>query len=220
VNNLKFRYSYGFVGNDRIGGSSARFFYLSEINPRDANKSAVFGTDMNSSLGAGWTIKRYANPSVTWERSIKQNYAIEIGVWNKLSIVAEYFSEYLYRIAMGDDLSDAVDFETLGNVAWSAPNEWLAYTVIVQDAGVYEFDASLVVYNNNNNVHLIVDGLIYPSFPTLNNRWIVFGWYFEANALEKPTVNLTAGKHQIVYGMETAATQNILAFKFIYKGPL
>jgi TonB-linked SusC/RagA family outer membrane protein len=116
VNNLKLRYSYGFVGNDRIGGSGARFFYLSEINPRDNAKSAVFGTEMNNSLGAGWSVKRYANPAVTWERSTKQNYAIEIGLWNKLSIVAEYFSEYRDQILMArEDITSTMGLNGLAN---------------------------------------------------------------------------------------------------------
>ncbi|MDR3246817.1 MAG: DUF5010 C-terminal domain-containing protein [Prevotellaceae bacterium] len=126
-----------------------------------------------------------------------------------------------YRVEMGDDKSSAVDFDAGGNIAYSAANEWLAYTVIVQNAGVYEFDIYVAVNGNNNNSHLVVDGKIYPSFPLANNSsWTEYRWYFELNAIAKPTVNLTAGKHRIVYGMEASANQNILSFKFIYKEPL
>lgn len=38
VDKLKFKLTYGLVGNDAIGSSEDRFYYLSEVNPNDGNR--------------------------------------------------------------------------------------------------------------------------------------------------------------------------------------
>jgi TonB-linked SusC/RagA family outer membrane protein len=99
VNNLKLRYSYGLIGNDQIGSAYDRFFYLSELNMDDGGRAATFGTEYNTRYN-GITINRYANPYITWEKSYKQNYALELGLWNELSLIAEYFTEKRTNILM------------------------------------------------------------------------------------------------------------------------
>ncbi|MDR0845361.1 MAG: TonB-dependent receptor [Tannerella sp.] len=103
VNNLKLRYSYGLVGNDRIGTNADRFFYLSRVNMNDTGRRGYFGTNMDQYLN-GVSIDRYASENITWETATKQNYAIELGLWNKVNIIAEYFTEYRKNILM--DRSD------------------------------------------------------------------------------------------------------------------
>lgn len=102
ISNLKLRYSYGLVGNDQIGSSLDRFYYLSEVNMSDANKRATFGQDLNRTIN-GVTVNRYANPAITWETSTKQNFAMELGLWNEMNIIAEYFTEYRKNILMTRD---------------------------------------------------------------------------------------------------------------------
>lgn len=99
VNNLKLRYSYGLIGNDQIGTAYDRFFYLSEVNMNDGGRAAVFGQEYNTRYN-GITINRYANPYISWEKSYKQNFALELGLWNELSIIAEYFTEKRDNILM------------------------------------------------------------------------------------------------------------------------
>lgn len=99
VNNLKLRYSYGLIGNDQIGTAYDRFFYLSEVNMNDGGRAATFGQEYNVRYN-GITINRYANPYITWEKSYKQNYALELGLWNELSLIAEYFTEKRTNILM------------------------------------------------------------------------------------------------------------------------
>lgn len=99
VSNLKFRYSYGLVGNDQIGSSSDRFFYLSQVNMNDAARGTRFGENLDKG-GNGISISRYANENITWEVSTKQNYAVEIGLFDKMNIVAEYFTEQRKNILM------------------------------------------------------------------------------------------------------------------------
>ncbi|MEL7586453.1 MAG: TonB-dependent receptor [Prolixibacteraceae bacterium] len=102
VSNLKLRYSYGLVGNDQIGSNQDRFYYLSEVNMSDANKRATFGQDLNNTIN-GVTVSRYANSAITWETSTKQNFAMEIGLWDDISIIAEYFTEHRKNILMTRD---------------------------------------------------------------------------------------------------------------------
>ena len=92
VNNLKLRYSYGLVGNDNIGNAKNRFYYLSEMNMNSTSKSASFG-ELRDVTYTGIDVVRYANEAITWEKSYKTNYALELGLFKKLDIIAEYFTE-------------------------------------------------------------------------------------------------------------------------------
>lgn len=99
VSNLKLRYSYGLVGNDNIGSSSNRFYYLSEMSMNNSGLGATFGETGNVSYN-GIGVVRYANEAITWEKSYKSNYALELGLFKKLDIIAEYFTEHRTDIFM------------------------------------------------------------------------------------------------------------------------
>ena len=92
---LKLRYSYGIVGNDRIGGN--RFLY----NPNSYSISSTgysFGTTIaTNTLGASEST--IGNPGVTWEKSTKQNLGIDLRVFKgKLAATADVFYEYRNNI--------------------------------------------------------------------------------------------------------------------------
>lgn len=99
VSNFKLRYSYGLVGNDNIGSSSNRFYYLSEMSMNNSGLGATFGETRNVSYN-GIGVVRYANEAITWEKSYKSNYALELGLFKKLDIIAEYFTEHRTDIFM------------------------------------------------------------------------------------------------------------------------
>ena len=85
---LKLRASYGVVGNDKMGSSRFMYFpseYLS-------GGGAIFGEDPVSRTG--YYEGKLGNPNVTWEKSLKQNYAAEFRfIKNKLSLNLDYFIE-------------------------------------------------------------------------------------------------------------------------------
>lgn len=90
VDFLKFRYSYGIVGNDKIGGN--RFLYLPDsFNLVQGNYS--FGTDNpRNQPASGEGI--IGNPDVTWETATKQNLAVEMKfLKNKLGLIVDVFRE-------------------------------------------------------------------------------------------------------------------------------
>lgn len=85
VNLLKFRGSYGSVGNDRLGG--LRFLYLDNI--------AVGGSGYNSSLNFGQRISEslLRNEDLQWEVAQKSNVALELGLFNALTLTVDVYNE-------------------------------------------------------------------------------------------------------------------------------
>jgi len=85
---MKLRVSYGVVGNDKMG--SARFMYY----PAEylSGGGAFFGEDAVNKTG--YYEGKMGNPDVTWEKSNKQNYAVELRFFDsKLSVNGDYFFE-------------------------------------------------------------------------------------------------------------------------------
>lgn len=91
ISMLKLKATYGLVGNDAIGASQDRFFYMSEVNMNDGGRSYSFGNPYSSINGI--SISRYADPNITWEISRKSNYGLEFNFFNSLEIQADYFRE-------------------------------------------------------------------------------------------------------------------------------
>jgi TonB-linked SusC/RagA family outer membrane protein len=101
ISNLRFRATYGLIGNDAIGSPEDRFFYLSNVNMNDAGRRATFGRDPGAQYGLnGISISRYANENITWETSTQKNIAMELGIHDKLNFNLEYFSQYRDQILM------------------------------------------------------------------------------------------------------------------------
>ena len=96
---LKFKATYGLVGNDQIGSDKDRFFYLSEVNMNNGDKGASFGTDFGYNK-PGVSIGRYENPMISWETAYKMNLGIELNLLDRIEIQADYFTEHRTNILM------------------------------------------------------------------------------------------------------------------------
>ena len=99
VNLFKLKYTYGLVGNDGISDPSDRFFYLSDVNLNNGGTGYSWGVNYNNYYN-GYSVNRYANPEVTWEVAEKTNYGLELGLFNKVTILADYFTEHRKNIYM------------------------------------------------------------------------------------------------------------------------
>src|SRR5690606_16661641 len=99
INKFRLRATYGLVGNDAIGSASDRFFYLSKVNMNSSARRFRFGRESTRNI-TGVNVDRYANPLVTWEASHKTNLAVELGLFNKVNIQADFFSEVRTNILM------------------------------------------------------------------------------------------------------------------------
>ncbi|MDR0559432.1 MAG: TonB-dependent receptor [Prevotellaceae bacterium] len=96
VSTLKLKASVGKGGNDAISGRSGRFFFLSDIEL--GGGSYRWGGDYLNSY-SGYNIRRYANPNITWEESLKYNYGFELGLFKDAAVFQiEYFQENRSKI--------------------------------------------------------------------------------------------------------------------------
>lgn len=88
---LKFKASYGIVGNDQIGGGR-RFIYNETIVTNRPGYD--FGeTPRGFHNGYGYAVGELPNPAVGWEEAVKLNLGVELTLFNKLTINADYFAE-------------------------------------------------------------------------------------------------------------------------------
>jgi len=84
VSFLKLRGSYGKVGNSNIG-IGYRFPYEAKYN---GGSGYYFGTADTDGSYEG----RIANPNITWEESLNANVGLEVGLFKKLDLVVDFFS--------------------------------------------------------------------------------------------------------------------------------
>ncbi|MFB5944618.1 SusC/RagA family TonB-linked outer membrane protein [Albibacterium profundi] len=99
VNEFRIRGTYGYVGNDEIGSSRDRFFYLSEVNMNSGNRGSTFGERVNHSRN-GINVTRYANNQITWETVKKLNLGLELGLFNEINIQADIYKDTRNNILM------------------------------------------------------------------------------------------------------------------------
>lgn len=95
VQDLKFRATYGVVGNDQIGNVNDRFFYLSNVNLNNPVYTAAFGKDDGAPRYSrpGISVARYANPTITWERSRQLNLGMDLNLLNSFEIIVDVFKQ-------------------------------------------------------------------------------------------------------------------------------
>ncbi|MDR2773850.1 MAG: TonB-dependent receptor [Tannerella sp.] len=155
VNKLKLKATYGTVGNDAIGDENDRFFYLSNVSMNNSGLGSSFGTYGNSggrSLN-GISISRYPNEDITWETATKLNLGLELGLFNKLEIQADVFTENRENILM----SRASIPSTMGLQATVRAN--------VGEAASRGMDVS-VNYNHSINKDFWVSGMANFTYAT------------------------------------------------------
>lgn len=98
VNKLKFRVSYGKTGNDDTGG--ARFLYRETLTQNAGSYNLGFGsTGATGGIGNGIVEGRFAAPYLSWEIEDKQNYALELGLFdNRVDLQVDYFNNRRHNI--------------------------------------------------------------------------------------------------------------------------
>jgi TonB-linked SusC/RagA family outer membrane protein len=99
ISNLKLKATYGIVGNDAIGSEADRFFYISQVNTNSGSKATSFGLNYQNYI-PGIGIDRYPNEQITWETAKMTNVGIEIGLFKKIDIQADFFKQYRSNILM------------------------------------------------------------------------------------------------------------------------
>lgn len=115
---LKFKFTYGKVGNDAIAGREGRFFYLSSI--ADGGGQYQWGRIFDQTYN-GFHFNRYANPDITWEKADKFNLGIETGFFKNeiLKFQIDFFKDLRNNIYMKrENFPKTTGFQTAihGNV--------------------------------------------------------------------------------------------------------
>jgi TonB-linked SusC/RagA family outer membrane protein len=94
IDQLKFRGSYGIVGNDRIApdpNNPLRFLYLSTWVP---GSGYTFGLNHNGNNYNGYLEGQAGNAFITWEKARKLNLGLDLSLWRgALSVTADLFRE-------------------------------------------------------------------------------------------------------------------------------
>ncbi|HAZ02576.1 MAG: hypothetical protein A2W90_07850 [Bacteroidetes bacterium GWF2_42_66] len=127
---LKFKVSYGKAGNDRLG--SNRFLYIPDSYSMSYSGGPLFGVD---GAGQGYgtaSVTKRGNPDVSWEIDEKQNYAVEMKLFNKLSINFDYFHNFRSDIlrtkstytAYVDDKIPPLNFGKMSNHGYELEATW------------------------------------------------------------------------------------------------
>ncbi|MDR0394322.1 MAG: TonB-dependent receptor [Tannerella sp.] len=89
IDRLKLRYSKGWVGDDTGGG---RWMYTSQMSY--GTQARLNNASNGSSPYVFYRETSVGNPSVRWEKAVKDNYGIEIGFFkSQLGITFDYFTE-------------------------------------------------------------------------------------------------------------------------------
>lgn len=141
VSFVKFRGSYGEVGNDRVGGN--RFIYLPSAYTY--RPTAYTWGEAISTIAKypGAMEEKIGNPDVTWERAKKLNVGVELLFFkNKLRIIADYFQEKRDNILMIPN--------TIPNVAGIGSN---AASANIGKMDNYGFDGEIGFDDRIHNFH-------------------------------------------------------------------
>ena len=91
VSLFKLRASYGLVGNDVISSDySDRFPYLTTVD-MGQGYDVYIGNNFERKYGPILSV--YGNPNATWEESRKLDIGVEIGLFDSLNIIFDWFKE-------------------------------------------------------------------------------------------------------------------------------
>ena len=114
VNHLKFRGSYGLVGNDQIGGD--RFLFLSSVNK--AVNGYFYG--MSQQHVEGWTEDKIGVSNVTWETAKKLDLGFDLEMFNgMISLQADYFNENREGILLRRGVVPNITGMTSNQIPWA-----------------------------------------------------------------------------------------------------
>ncbi len=119
LNMLKFRLSYGLVGNDGVI-DDPRYVHLQSIRsvistPYFLDGSVGYGPNVNPSL---YQIYSYANPDIQWEIAETVNFGIDTKLFDMIEINADIYQEIRHNIISyrtSIPASIGMEFEPLDN---------------------------------------------------------------------------------------------------------
>ncbi|MEP3390348.1 MAG: TonB-dependent receptor [Reichenbachiella sp.] len=181
VNNLKLRASYGQLGNDRV--ASHQYLNSYQLNPG--------GFVLNGASVGTYGINQLANPNITWETNDKLDIGLEVGLFDKFTLEADYFLEKRNNLLTGRigslpwvtgiindyDGNNIIPDENLGKVENEGIEVQLGYQDQVGNVQVYA-DANFTY--NRNKVIFLDDAEGIPDYQTRAGKSLGSDLYYEA----------------------------------------
>lgn len=191
ITDLKFRATYGIVGNDQIGNVNDRFFYLSDVNMNNAGFSASFGKNDGVApyTRNGVSISRYANPNITWEQSRQINLGVDLRLFNDFDVTVDIYQQYRSQILQPKSYSESA----YGLAVIPASNYGKAESKGIDIAAKYQHSFSKDLWANLRGTftyaaskRTLTDEIQYPSslsYLTTSGRSLSQTWGFIAERL-------------------------------------
>ena len=155
-NTLKFKGSYGLVGNGDIG--STRFAFNTTMNT-GAN-GFTFGTLQKRTWNTGISTAQRGDDTVGWETAHKLNIGVETKFFNQLSINADYFNEFREGIyvarqsipsVVGENTAQYANIGTLRNQGFEVNVEYeksFANGLYISARGNYSYNRNQKRYDD------------------------------------------------------------------------
>lgn len=147
LNNLKFRFSYGQIGNENV----APYLWQEIVN------------------NWGWTM-RVPNPEFTWEKQNQWNIGMDLTtLQNRLNVTAEIYHKHSYDLIYDSfpvppltgshSLESAINIGEVENRGWEVSARW------ADKIGDFSYSVGGMLFDNKNKVlkagHAISDTLVF-----------------------------------------------------------
>ena len=147
---LKVRASYGVIGNDRIAAN--RFLSL-----LDGEGAYVFGNTIFTGLAIG----PVANPEIRWEKQKPFDVGIDIGIFNKIDITADYYYKKTEDLLVNPETSQLLGVTAPGSLlplvnAGDVENQGFEFSISYKDKIGEDFN-----FNVNYNLATLQNKVLF-----------------------------------------------------------
>ncbi|MDD2283874.1 MAG: SusC/RagA family TonB-linked outer membrane protein [Paludibacter sp.] len=165
MSQLKVRYTLGYVGDDRAAGSQ-RWLYSTRYS---YGGNSLLSANISASPYNWYKELSVGNPDIHWENAKKQNYGLEVGVFeNMLALNFEYFTENRTDILIAGNSRSIPDFfgatppaANLGQVNSFGYEVELKFNKRFNDTRLW---STLSFSHNENEVKFKDDPILLPSY--------------------------------------------------------
>ena len=147
ISDLKFRVSYGVIGNQAI----APYQSLSLIGPYG---QGVFNSSSGSEVYAGMEPLSYVNKNLKWESTKQFDAGIDVGFFNqRITFTADYYTKLTYDLLLSTPIPTTTGFQTtllnVGNIS----NKGLDLDLrTINTTGLLKWNSSINLSVNKNLV--------------------------------------------------------------------
>lgn len=180
IDNLKLRASYGTLGNQNIGGSDVQNYYPTTSN------LATGSISMNGLIYPLVALNAMANPGIKWETTTVTDVGVDLSLFGKLNITADWYRKMTDGILMTLDISALVGlgapYQNAGkvrNTGWevgiSYANKWrdFSFGVSANLSDVKNKIVDMQGVSTNSGVLINKEGYSIGSIYTLQSLGII-----------------------------------------------